>query len=120
MKLSLSNTRDGYMLWSVTLKGRHNDGDGGIDIYQEWFMIARSEQEVRAALETTVETERHRYRWYSDTCSIEYGPVSAMDLVICSRRPGPGGQTGRLVPIKLTGKSKPGISIVPTLMDTRS
>lgn len=114
MQLHLFNSPDGQMLWGAFLKGRHNDGDGGIDIFEEWYMVARTEQEVRRALAAEIQGRANQFSWYPGTHSIVYRPVGLSELVVCSRRPG-----GRLHPVALGSRSAVGFSLTAALMDTR-
>jgi hypothetical protein len=114
MQLHLASTTDGFMLWGVFLDGTHNDGDGGIDIHESWFVVARTEQDVRTAVGPKVDAQKSRYRWNNDGPSVVYRPVTGSELVICERRPG-----GRLNAVTLADGTAIGFSVTPALMDAR-
>jgi len=115
MKLHMAATDDGYQLWGAFLDGRRNDGDGGIGIHRAWFMVARTQSEVRKALAGEIEQTINRYsRWY-EAPIITYRPVMPGEVRVCYYQAG-----DRLTPVVLHEKSADGFSVMPALMDSRS
>ncbi len=118
MNLHMFNTEDGYALWGAFLTGTHNDGDGGIHIYEWWFTIARTEEEARKTLEGPAEARKARFSWHAhDPGTIEYRTIGPSELVVCWRLP-----VGDhyLKPVKLTHPSASGLNVTAALIDMRS
>lgn len=113
MKLHPHSTKDGRSLWRATLNGKHNDGDGGIDISQTWFIIAKNGREARKTLEPLVKAASARYQWYRSP-TISYRAVSPGELVVSYRGPG-----GRLREVELSDKSAEGLDLTVALLDSR-